>query len=57
MVIDKTSGRVTWKVPASLQGTHHVKIVAADGKGARSWQEFDLSIPSSVGSAATSPTS
>jgi hypothetical protein len=45
MAIDKASGRVTWKVPPSLKGTHHVKIVAADAKGARSWQEFDLSIP------------
>jgi hypothetical protein len=45
MVIDKVSGRVTWKVPPSLKGTHHVKIVAADGKGARSWQEFDLTVP------------
>src|SRR6185312_535234 len=51
MVIDKASGRVTWKVPPSLQGTHHVKIVAADAKGARSWQEFDLSIPSASGKA------
>jgi hypothetical protein len=57
MVIDKASGRVTWKVPPSLHGTHHVKIVAADAKGARSWQEFDLSIPSSPGSAVTSPVS
>jgi putative Ig domain-containing protein len=47
MAIDKASGRVTWKVPPSLKGTHHVKIVAADAKGARSWQEFDLSIPAS----------
>ena len=45
MVIDRTTGRVTWKVPSSLTGTHRVKIVVADSKGARSWQEFDLSIP------------
>ena len=57
MVIDKVSGRVTWKVPPSLRGTHHVKIVAADAKGARSWQEFDLSIPSPPGSTGTPPTS
>ena len=56
MVIDKASGRVVWKVPPSLKGTHHVKIVAADAQGARSWQEFDLSIPASPGSEAT-PTS
>ena len=56
MVIDKASGRVVWKVPPSLKGAHHVKIVAADAKGARSWQEFDLSIPASPGREAT-PTS
>ena len=48
MVIDRTSGRVIWKVPLSVRGTHHVKIVAADTKGARSWQEFDLSIPAAT---------
>ena len=53
MVIDKASGRVVWKVPSSLRGTHHVKIVVADAKGARSWQEFDLSIPASPGREAT----
>ena len=57
MVIDKASGRVMWNVPPSLKGTHHVKIVVADVKGARSWQEFDLSIPSSATSTAASPTS
>jgi hypothetical protein len=56
MVIDKASGRVVWKVPPSLKGTHHAKIVAADAQGARSWQEFDLSIPASQGREAT-PTS
>lgn len=57
MVIDKASGRVMWKVPPSLKGTHHVKIVAADAKGARSWQEFDLSIPSLPAGTAASPAS
>lgn len=45
MVIDKASGRVVWKVPPSFKGTYPVKIVVADAKGARSWQEFNLSIP------------
>jgi hypothetical protein len=48
MAIDKTSGRVIWKVPPALTGTHHVKIVAADAKGARTWQEFDLAIPATI---------
>lgn len=51
MVIDRTTGRVTWKVPSSLKGTHRVKIVVNDSKGARSWQEFYLSIPASSGKA------
>lgn len=51
MVIDRSTGRVTWKVPSSLKGTHRVKIVVADSKGARSWQEFDLSIPAPSGQA------
>lgn len=45
MVIDRSSGHVTWKIPPSVQSSHHVKIIAADTKGARSWQEFDLSVP------------
>lgn len=45
MTIDRTAGRVVWKPGAGISGTHHVKIIAADGKGARVWQEFDLSMP------------
>lgn len=45
MTIDRADGRVVWKPGAGTSGTHHVKIVAADGKGAKVWQEFDLSIP------------
>jgi hypothetical protein len=46
MTIDRAAGRLVWKPDAGISGTHHVKIIAADGKGARVWQEFDLSIPS-----------
>jgi hypothetical protein len=45
MTIDRAAGRLVWKPDAGTSGTHHVKIIAADGKGARVWQEFDLSIP------------
>ena len=45
MTIDRAAGRVVWKPGTGTSGTHHVKIIAADGKGARVWQEFDLSIP------------
>ena len=40
MVIGRTTGRVTRKVPSSLKGTHRVKIVVADSKGVRSWQDL-----------------
>jgi hypothetical protein len=45
MTLDRAAGRLVWKPDAGTSGTHHVKIIAADGKGARVWQEFDLSIP------------
>jgi hypothetical protein len=45
MTIDRAAGRVVWKPSAGISGTHHVKIIATDGKGARVWQEFDLSVP------------
>lgn len=45
MTIDPAAGRVVWRPAAGINGTHHVKIIATDGKGARAWQEFDLSVP------------
>jgi len=45
MTIDRAAGQVVWKPGADISGTHHVKIIAADGKGARVWQEFDVSVP------------
>jgi Putative Ig domain len=47
MTIDRAVGRVVWKPGAGISGIHHVKIIATDGKGARVWQEFDLSVPTS----------
>jgi len=48
MSIDRSTGRLTWKPSSAIQGTHRVKVVALDGKGGRTWQEFDLSVPTSV---------
>lgn len=48
MSIDRSTGRLTWKPSPAIQGTHHVKVVALDGKGGRTWQEFDLSVPAGM---------
>lgn len=45
MTIDRVSGKVVWRPGSGISGAHHVKIIAADGKGARAWQEFDVSVP------------
>lgn len=45
MTIDRATGQVVWRPGVGISGTHHVKIIAADGKGARVWQEFDVSVP------------
>jgi Putative Ig domain len=45
MTIDRAAGQVVWRPGVGISGTHHVKIIVADGKGARAWQEFDVSVP------------
>ncbi len=45
MTIDRATGQVVWRPGVGISVTHHVKIIAADGKGARVWQEFDVSVP------------
>lgn len=45
MTIDRAAGQVVWRPGVGISGTHHVKVIAADGKGARVWQEFDVSVP------------
>lgn len=56
MIIDKTTGQVTWKVTPGVAGTHRVKVMAEDGQGGTAWQEFELSIPSTA-QALTPPSS
>ena len=45
MTIDRATGRLNWKMPPALGGTHHVKLMVLDGQGGRGWQEFDLTVP------------
>jgi hypothetical protein len=44
MTIDKTTGQITWKIPADLTGTHRIRVVAEDGQGGSSFQEFELTL-------------
>ncbi len=55
MTINRATGILTWKLSPAIQGTHHVKVLALDGKGGRTWQEFDLSIPTNVRSPQETP--
>jgi hypothetical protein len=48
MSIDRATGRITWNVTPGLSGTHRVKIIADDGQGGTTWQEFEITIPSTV---------
>lgn len=48
MVIDKTSGRIQWQVPADVKGTQRVRVGVRDNRDGYAFQEFDLAIaPSS----------
>lgn len=42
MTIDKTTGRMYWKIPAGFTGAYKVRVVAEDGRGGSSTQEFEL---------------
>jgi hypothetical protein len=44
MTISEELGHITWQIPADLQGTFHVKVVAKDGQGGIALQEFDLTL-------------
>jgi hypothetical protein len=56
MSIDRATGRITWNVTPGLSGTHRVKIIADDGQGGTTWQEFEITIPSTA-QAPNQPTS
>lgn len=45
MVIDKTTGKLTWKITVQNAGKHKVVIAAKDNDNGATQQEFDLDIP------------
>ena len=45
MTIDRTAGLISWKIPTDLSGAYRVRIVAEDGQGGSSSQEFELTLP------------
>jgi hypothetical protein len=52
MDIDLVSGRVYWKPPSGLRGSHPVEILVEDRSGGRSYQSFELTLhPPSAGPA------
>ncbi|MEQ1793063.1 MAG: putative Ig domain-containing protein [Nitrospira sp.] len=42
MIIDETTGRLSWAVSIDQVGAVHVKVLAKDGRGSAANQEFDL---------------
>lgn len=44
MTIDKKAGLISWKIPADLSGAYRVRVVAEDGQGGSSSQEFELTV-------------
>ena len=45
MMIDASTGKITWKVTLASGGKHHVVIAAKDNDNGVTQQEFDLDIP------------
>ena len=45
MIIDKTTGRIEWRITAETKGTHRVKVAVEDDRKGHAFQEFDLSLP------------
>ena len=50
MIIDKTTGRIEWRITAGTKGTHRVKVVVEDDRKGHAFQEFDLSLPAPASS-------
>jgi hypothetical protein len=50
MIIDKTTGRIEWRITAETRGTHRVKVAVEDGRKGHAFQEFDLSLPAPASS-------
>ncbi len=45
MTIDQTSGQILWTIPTEFRGSQKVRVVAEDGQGGVSFQEFELTPP------------
>jgi len=50
MTIDKSTGRIEWRIAAETKGTHRVRLVVEDDRNGHAFQEFDLSLPPSASS-------
>jgi hypothetical protein len=50
MTIDKKAGLISWKIPADLSGAYRVRVVAEDGQGGSSSQEFELTVSPTLAS-------
>lgn len=46
MTIDQTNGQILWVIPTGIGGSQKVRVVAEDGQGGVSFQEFELTLPS-----------
>jgi len=53
MTLDKKAGLISWKIPADLSGAYRVRVVAEDGQGGSSSQEFELTLSPSPAPAAS----
>jgi translation initiation factor IF-1 len=45
MTINESSGRIVWRIPSGLKGTHTAKIVVEDGQGGSVRQDIQLTLP------------
>lgn len=50
MTIDKSTGRIEWRITAETKGTHRVKVAVEDDRKGHAFQEFDLSLPAPASS-------
>ena len=44
MTIDKTTGRIEWRIAAETKGTYRVRVVVEDDRNGHAFQEFELSL-------------
>lgn len=44
MTIDKSTGRIEWRIPAETRGTHRARVAVRDDRDGYAFQEFELSL-------------